>query len=199
MIPFSRRNILIFLSLLAMGLLTWNIIFLEKKNPAVPINAGEPTYVSETSRTLVYAPEGNLNYILVSKWVSYFSADETSWFEAPVLTVNDKSATAIWSVYADKAKLTKDHVLYLYGHVTAESLTKEAELRKISTQNAQVNLSTLDVTSQDEVTLCGRGFNSSGLKMRGNLRTEIVTLIDQVKTHYKQQVSNDSIRECYEN
>jgi len=90
-----------------------------------------------------------------------------------------------WSIKSDRAKLTNDRMLYLYGHVEVNSLTKDAQLERIKTDNAQVNLVTQDVQSDDQVTLYGRGFNSTGMKMRGNLRTKTAELIEKVKTNYE--------------
>lgn len=56
-----------------------------------------------------------------------------------------------------------------------------------STDNAQINLVTQDVTSEDLVTLYGTTFNSSGLKMRGNLRSKNAELIEKVRTSYEIQ------------
>ena len=92
-----------------------------------------------------------------------------------------------WSIKADKAKLTNDRMLYLYGHVEINALTEDAQLRKITTDNAQVNLITQDVSSDDLVTLYGTTFNSSGLKMRGNLRSKNAELIEKVRTSYEIQ------------
>ena len=108
----------------------------------------------------------------------------------PVLTtfdVNDANKVATWSVKADKAKLTNDRMLYLYGHVEITALTPDSQLRRITTDNAQVNLVTQDVSSDDLVTLYGTTFNSSGLKMRGNLRSKTAKLIEKVRTSYETQ------------
>lgn len=77
-------------------------------------------------------------------------------------------------------------MLYLYGHVEVDSLTADAQL-KIRTDNAQVNLITQDVASDDEVTLFGIGFTSDGMRMRGNLRDKTAELIEKVKTSYEIQ------------
>ena len=50
-----------------------------------------------------------------------------------------------------------------------------------------MNLVSQDVTSDDQVTLYGRSFNSTGMKMRGNLRTKNAELIEKVKTSYEIQ------------
>ena len=78
-------------------------------------------------------------------------------------------------------------MLYLYGHVevNARCLTLNyAELRPIT---RRLTLVTQDVTSDDLVTLYGTTFNSSGLKMRGNLRSKNAELIEKVRTSYEIQ------------
>ncbi|CBA27340.1 Lipopolysaccharide export system protein lptC [Cronobacter turicensis z3032] len=151
------------------------------------VNSNEPTYQSEQSNTVVYSPEGALNYRLVAQHVEYFSEDGVSWFTQPVMTTFDANKVPTWSVKADRAKLTNDRMLYLTGHVEVNALTPDSQLRKITTDKAEINLVTQDVTSDTLVTLYGTSFNSSGLKMRGNLRSKNAELIEKVRTSYEIQ------------
>ncbi|QKJ85464.1 lipopolysaccharide export system protein LptC [Paramixta manurensis] len=183
----TRRWITLLLALIAIILIGWNLTNTDDgANPAAD-NSQEPTYTSANSHTVVYNPAGSLSYKLVSDKVTYFSADAISWFDNPVMTTYDENKVPTWSVRADKAKLTNDRMLYLYGHVEVNSLTKDAQLERIKTDNAQVNLATQDVTSDDQVTLYGSSFTSTGMKMRGNLRTKTAELIEKVKTNYEIQ------------
>lgn len=78
-------------------------------------------------------------------------------------------------------------MLYLYGHVEVNApwqTLNYAELRPITRRLTRV---TQDVTSNDLVTLYGTTFNSSGLKMRGNLRSKNAELIEKVRTSYEIQ------------
>lgn len=183
----TRRWITLVLALLAMVLIGWNLTDSDDNGTAVATDAQEPTYTSQTSNTVVYNPQGALSYKLVSDKVTYFSEDEISWFDNPIMTTYDENKIPTWSVRADKAKLTKDRMLYLYGHVEVNSLTQDAQLERIKTDNAIVNLVTQDVTSEDQVTLYGKSFNSTGMKMRGNLRKKTAELIEKVKTSYEIQ------------
>ena len=151
------------------------------------LNTQDPTYQSQHTVTVVYDPTGKLNYKLVADEVKYYTTDELSWFTTPVMTLYDANTVPTWSVRADRAKLTKDRMLYLYGHVELNTLTQDSQLERIKTDNAQINLVTQDVTSDDQVTLYGRSFNSTGMKMRGNLRTKNAELIEKVKTSYEIQ------------
>ncbi|WP_312415605.1 LPS export ABC transporter periplasmic protein LptC [Pseudescherichia sp.] len=182
----TRRWVIILLSLAVLVLIGVNLTDRDDDSQ-VTINNSDPTYRSEHTDTVVYSPEGALNYRLIAQHVEYFSDQAVSWFTQPVLTTFDENKVPTWSIRSDKAKLTDDRMLYLYGNVEVNALTAESQLRKITTDNAQINLITQDVTSNDLVTLYGTTFNSSGLKMRGNLRSQNAELIEKVRTSYEIQ------------
>ena len=181
----TRRWITLLLALIAIVLIGWNFAGNDGNQRPLETDNQEPTYTSAHATTVVYNPAGGLSYKLVSDKVTHFTADEVSWFDNPLMTTYDDNKIPAWSIRADKAKLTKDRMLYLYGHVEVNSLTKDAQLERIKTDNAQVNLVTQDVMSDDRVMLYGRSFNSTGMKMRGNLRTKTAELIEKVKTNYE--------------
>lgn len=183
----TRRWITLLLALLAIVLIGWNLTDSDDADRAATADNSEPTYLSDNSHTVVYNPEGSLSYRLDSEKVTWFAAESVSWFDKPVMTTYDENKVATWSVRADKARLTKDRLLYLYGNVEVNSLTPEAQLKRITTDNALVNLVTQDITSDDRVTLYGSNFNSTGMKMRGNLRKKTAELIEKVKTSYEIQ------------
>ncbi|WP_436874251.1 LPS export ABC transporter periplasmic protein LptC [Kosakonia sacchari] len=182
----TRRWVIILLALAALVLIGINLTAQDDASPVATNNA-DPTYKSQHTDTVVYSPEGALNYRLIAQNVEYFSAEGVSWFAQPVLTTFDENKVPTWSIKSDKAKLTDDKMLYLYGHVEVNALTADAQLRKITTDNAQINLVTQDVTSNDQVTLYGTTFNSTGLKMRGNLRSKNAELIEKVRSSYEIQ------------
>ncbi|WP_058910819.1 LPS export ABC transporter periplasmic protein LptC [Entomohabitans teleogrylli] len=182
----TRRWIITLLALLALILIGVNLVDRDEAPPPVTSD-NEPTYKSDQSTTLVYSPEGALSYRLVTKHVEYFSSTSVSWFTQPIVTTYDSDQKATWSIRADRAKLTQERMLYLYGHVEVNALSADSQLRKITTDSAQINLVTQDVTSDDLVTLYGTTFNSSGLKMRGNLRSKTAELIEKVRTSYEIQ------------
>ncbi|WP_156294105.1 LPS export ABC transporter periplasmic protein LptC [Serratia oryzae] len=183
----TKLWITLILAVIVLALIGWNMADFSDESSSAPINNQDPTYQSQHTVTVVYSPTGKLNYKLVAEEVKYYTADELGWFTQPVMTLFNDDAVATWSVRADRAKLTKDRMLYLYGHVEVNSLTTTSQLEKIKTDNARVNLVTQDVYSDDEVTLFGTNFTSNGMKMRGNLRDKTAELIDKVKTNYEIQ------------
>ncbi|TDS88467.1 lipopolysaccharide export system protein LptC [Rahnella sp. BIGb0236] len=183
----TRLWVILALTAIVLILIGWS---LSDNSDDVPqaVNDQDPTYQSAHTVTMVYDPLGSLTYKLVSDQVKYYTADQVTWFTNPVATMYDKNKVATWVLRSDKAKLTQDKMLYLYGHVQADSLTPEtSQLQRIKTDNARVNLTTQDVASDDEVTLYGTGFTSNGMKMRGNLRDKTAELIEKVTTSYEIQ------------
>lgn len=178
------------LALIALVLLGLNLTSTREAGSQSVGQSNEPTYTMQKNITVVYDPTGKLSYKLIADKADHYGVEQVSWFSQPVATMFNEQAVATWSVRADRAKLTKDRMLYLYGHVEVNSLTNDSQLERIKTDNAQINLITQDVTSDDEVTLYGVNFTSNGLKMRGNLRSKTAELIDKVKSYYEIQPKN---------
>ncbi len=181
----TKRWITLFLALIALSLIGWNIADNSQDDSNSLVKQDDPTYTIGHSQTLVYNPTGRLDYKLVSDKAAYFTSKELSWFDNPVMTAYDQNHLAGWLIRANKAKLTKNRMLYLYGQVEVNSLTKKSQLRQIKTDNAIIDLTTQDISSNDRVTLYGASFNSTGMRMRGNLRENSARLIEKVKTCYE--------------
>lgn len=183
----TKLSLTIVLMLIALGLIGWNLADFDDNKTIVPPDDKEPTYQSQQMVTIVYNPEGQLNYKLTAEDVKYYATPEDTWFTKPVMIMYDKDKVATWSVRSDRAKLTKDRMLYLYDNVEVNSLTTTSQLERIKTNSADVNLVTQDISSDDHVTLYGANFTSEGMKMRGNLRSRTAKLIEKVKTYYEVQ------------
>ncbi|NPE55269.1 LPS export ABC transporter periplasmic protein LptC [Dickeya dadantii] len=186
----TKRWLTLLLALIALVLIGLNLTNQRAGNGPTEVQNNDPAYTMQQNITVVYDPTGKLSYKLVAEKAEHYNADQVSWFTQPVATMFNEQTVATWSVQADRAKLTKDRMLYLYGHVEVNSLTNDSQLERIKTDNAQINLVTQDVTSDDEVTLYGVNFTSNGLKMRGNLRSKTAELIDKVKSYYETQPKN---------
>jgi lipopolysaccharide export system protein LptC len=183
----TRKWITIALAIVVLILIGWNITTPTTTSSDKTANDQGPTYTSETSKTVVYNPQGSLAYRLVSDQVQYYDGQQLTWFTKPVLTTYDDSKHATWVLSADKAKLTQDKKLFLYGHVVIQSQVTDSRLQRLTTDAAQVNLVTQDVTSDDLVNLHGIGFESNGMKLRGNLRAKTAELLEKVNTSYEIQ------------
>ncbi|MBK4765283.1 MAG: LPS export ABC transporter periplasmic protein LptC [Pantoea sp. Brub] len=142
-----------------------------------------PNFTTFHSNNYIYDIQGNLKYQILSKKTIHFSTNKLSWLYKPVLiTFIDKNP--IWIIYANKAKLTKEHILYLYGNIQYHSLIKSAFIEKIKTNSVIINFVNQDITSKDKVVLYGKNFYSISNCFTGNLQKNIITFKGKVKTYY---------------
>ncbi|PJG83174.1 LPS export ABC transporter periplasmic protein LptC [Caviibacterium pharyngocola] len=185
-----RWNII--LSVIALGLLAWFYTLQQKTDDALAglIKTDDsPEYVGQKMETTVYSPTGKKQYLAIANKVEHFNNDGHTDFQNAVVYLFDvqdeKLGSQSWKISADKAKLTKDNMLYLDGNVLAESLIKDSRLQKVETQSATVNLKTQDITSDTMVMINGQNFHTTGSKLTGNLQQQTATLKEQVRTYYE--------------
>ncbi|MDR0218368.1 MAG: LPS export ABC transporter periplasmic protein LptC [Enterobacteriaceae bacterium] len=186
----TQSWLIVILTLIVLALIGWNFSSPDKSTSSPVLGDGSPTYQTQEATTFVYDPEGKLTYKLEADDVKNYTNTKLTWFTKPILTTFDTKSTSAtplktWTVHANKAKLTHDNMLYLYGNVRVDSLNNASQLQRITTENATINLVTQDVASDDKVTLTGIGLKSEGMKMRGNLRNKTAELIEKVTTHYE--------------
>lgn len=195
-----RWNVI--LGLIALGSLGWFYSLNSDKPDLSNLvkKPDSPDYIGNKMETTVFSPEGKKQYLSTADKVKHYTVDGHTEFEMPLVYLFDVSTSnnaeksnnpakllesQSWKLSAKKAKLTKDEMLYLEGDVIAESLEPTSRLQRIETQVAEVNLKTQDISSDTMVKINGQNFNSTGLKMVGNLRQQIATLKEQVKTYYE--------------
>ncbi|ASX26539.1 LPS export ABC transporter periplasmic protein LptC [Candidatus Williamhamiltonella defendens] len=192
------------LSVIVIIFLSWNLFDYfdpNLKDSTITLGPNDPLYQAQEIRTDIYNLEGFLSYTITAQNAArYFhkkqagdsnGPESITWFTKPVMVLFDDVLQPDWSLKADKAKLTDDDkMLYLYVDVELTHLIQSSYLKKITTESAQINLVTQDISSNDPVNLYGVDFFSSGMKMRGNLRSKKANLVEKVKTNYEIQKEN---------
>ncbi|SNC59054.1 LPS export ABC transporter periplasmic protein LptC [Sodalis endosymbiont of Henestaris halophilus] len=128
------------LGLLALVLIGWNVMEIDSSPAQAPINTIEPTYQSEYTTMVVYNKVGGIQYKLIADQMNYFSESQITWLTQPIATTFDEKTVPIWILKADKAKLTQDKKLYLYGHVQMDILNDSSHPTRITTNNTIINL-----------------------------------------------------------
>lgn len=191
-----RWNVI--LGLIALALSAWFYSLNQEDGSLANLikKPDSPEYIGQKMETTIFSPTGQKQYIAKSDKAEYYSEDGHTDFFNPVVFVLDDSTSdeskqnetdlhQSWKLTAEKATLTKDNMLNLSGRVVAQSLLPESRLQRIESERATVNLNTQDITSNTEVKINGQNFVSSGLKLDGNLKQQVATLKEQVKTHYE--------------
>lgn len=189
------------LAVITLGLLAWFYTLHQDDEKLTDLikPPEKPEYIGQKMETVVFSPTGEKQYVALSDKVEHFTFDGHTDFTKPVVYVLDvpinkddtesavKNQIESWKLTADKATLSKDNMLSLKGNVVAQSLVESSKLQRIATESAVVNLKTQDITSNSIVTINGQNLTSTGLKLTGNLKQQIATLKEQVKTHYEIQ------------
>lgn len=177
--------------LIVISLIGWNFNNFEQTKSSKLFHDSQANYQSSNAIIYIYDLMGKLSYKLKTDETKYFSINKISYFINPILTTYDRKAVPAWLIRANKAKLTNDNILYLYGNVQINNLNSSSDLQQILTENAIIDLITQDVSSNNKVTAIGISLRSVGMKMRGNMRMCIAELIEDVKTYY--EIQNNKI------
>ncbi|TCP97739.1 lipopolysaccharide export system protein LptC [Cricetibacter osteomyelitidis] len=179
------------LASVALGLLAWFYSLNQDDDQLQELikKPDTPDYIGQKMSTTVFSPTGKKQYLALSERVYYYESDGHTNFIKPVVYLYDieskEADVQSWKLSADTALLTKDKMLMLQGNVVAQSLLAESKLQRVETENALINLSTQDITSDKEVKINGLNFTTTGQKLTGNLHQQVATLKEQVKTHYE--------------
>ncbi|MFP3028915.1 MAG: LPS export ABC transporter periplasmic protein LptC [Arsenophonus sp.] len=175
----------IMLILIVLWLIGWNLSDFNQLKAPIMLDNSQPNYQIGNTITHTYDSIGKLAYKLITDKTQHFSNKKISWFINPVLTTYDTNHIPTWTIRANKAKLTNDNILYLYGNVQVSGLNPTSDLKQIFTEKAIINLITQDFFSDNKVTVIGIGLRSVGMRIRGNMKTHTAELIENVKTYYE--------------
>lgn len=154
---------------------------------------GAPEYTGNQAETTVYDLQGKPQYFASAEEIKRFEGTQRTEFIKPLLNLFDGvSALKQWKVTADYAEITRDKMLHLKGNVRIESLAPNSRLEKIETDTLSVNLNTQDIFSESVVKSEGLGFTTTGNGLTGNLKKQVATLTNNVKTYIEPTVIQKS-------
>ncbi len=176
--PFKKERTLfmnirwnIILGVIALALLGWYYSLNQDHSDLQSLikKPDSPEYVGNKMETTVFSPEGKKQYLAISDKVEYYTQDGHTDFISPLVYLFDVSLD-------NKDKEAKTDKIQL-----------EKQNWKLSAKKTKLtkDLKTQDITSDTQVKINGLNFNSSGLKLVGNLRQQVATLKEQVKTYYE--------------
>lgn len=188
-----RWNIV--LVVIALGLLAWYYSLSQQDESVLSARiqtSDSPDYVANRMETTLYSVDGRKQYVATADQVEYFQQNGDTVFKFPVVylfeTAKDSNnLVRSWKLSADQAKIDNNKILYLDDNVAIESLLPESKIHSLKTSSAVVNLTTQDITSDTMVSVVGQSFTTTGKRLVGNLRQQVATLKEQVKTHYEIQ------------
>lgn len=144
---------------------------------------GSPEYSGEKITTMIYDLKGKPQYFAEADEIKRFERSERTEFVRPLLNLfNAETAKKQWEITADYAEITKEKILNLQGNVKIKGLEPNARLSLIETESLSIDLATQDMSSNQQVKSVGMGFITTGTGLVGNLKKQIATLTQNVKT-----------------
>lgn len=182
-----NRRLTLILALIVVLLASWRYYLNQTESYAelsrLIKQEGAAEYVGDRIQASVYNLQGSLHYRALAKEVQYFAESERTEFIQPELELFDQEKTKTqWKLTAERAELSKEHILYLTGNVNIESSDSTSRLQKINTETLSIDLNSQDIYSDSQVTSQGQGFTTTGLGLEGNLKTQQTKLKQNVKT-----------------
>lgn len=145
--------------------------------------AGMPEYTGETITTMIYDLNGKPQYFAEAKEIKRFEESRRTEFIQPKVELFDQQThLKQWQAVAKRAEITKDNLLHLTGDVLLSSYDTQSRLQKIKTERLTIDLKSHDIISDDWVRTQGMGFTTSGKGLKGNLKQQLATLLQDVKT-----------------
>lgn len=190
-----RLNIL--LILITLGLGGWAYYLYgngqEKDLSQLIKQEGEAEYVGNKISTMMYDLQGKPQYFALADEIKRFESTERTEFIKPLVELFDISnGVKQWKLSADQAEMTKDRMLHLNGNVILQSLDETTRLQRIETARLTIDLTTQDITTDSEVKSQGLGLTTTGIGLNGNLKKQIATLLQNVKTSLEPTVIQQS-------
>ncbi|KLV06185.1 hypothetical protein ABT56_09060 [Photobacterium aquae] len=177
------------LSALLLVVCAWTGYYLLDKHweedVQVAPDAEKPLFTGNTVTNTSYNEAGLRSYQIDASYLEHFNQSGNTDFVDPVLWVYRDGDETEWRISADKARLDKDHVLQMTGHVRVFNLLPQSALKVIQTDNLRLDLISKDFDTPDPVKITGEHFENEGIGLKGNMDRSIATLLNNVKGRYE--------------
>lgn len=145
---------------------------------------GAPEYTGQEMTTMVYDAQGKPQYFAQAQEIKRFETSLRTEFVKPLVMLFDaETAAKQWRVTAEYAEITREKILNLTGNVKIQGLDPHSRLTDIETDRLSIQLDSQDIFTESVVKSKGMGFTSTGKGLRGNLKSQTATLIQDVKTY----------------
>lgn len=181
-----KKALNLFLAVTTAGLVGWYLSQQDSSGSDLSNliqKAGMPEYTGNTITTMIYDLNGKPQYFAEAKEIKRFEQTRRTEFIQPKVELFDpQREQKQWQAVANHAEMTQDQHLHLSGGVVLSSFDSQSRLQQISTERLTIDLNTHDITSGEWVTTQGMGFSTSGKGLKGNLKQQVATLLQEVKT-----------------
>lgn len=180
----NRQNAF-FACLFVVALLLWRWYDLQHQ-PQVSASPASytPNFTASKLYSVSYTEAGEVNYRIYADSMEYYDKLKLTSFEAPEVFIYPGQNDPIWQIVADKAVVNGEERVVLQEHVVIQNLSRDDYVKEVTTQVLHVNLAEQTMSTDERVDVVGTQYDLTGTGMRGNLATESVTLLNEIKAIY---------------
>ncbi|EKE71486.1 LPS export ABC transporter periplasmic protein LptC [Gallaecimonas xiamenensis] len=146
----------------------------------------QPDGIAEDLQVRQFDDKGQLSMQVNADSMTHFSLRQETWLTAPRFELYDQEQHKPWQIRADQAKVTGQRLVDLKNGVIIQSLTDDAPVRRVDTDNLQLDLVQKTMDTDAPVTIIGPGYVTSGVGLEAELEGQQVRLKSQVSTEYEQ-------------
>lgn len=177
-------NLILLAIAVALGAWVWQDYRSERHDLSHLIKRDNtPEYTGEQVSTAVFDLNGKPQYEASAQEVKRYEDSERTEFFKPLLNLYGQGESlAQWKIRADFAELNNEKLLTLSGDVKVQALDKSNRLQLIETEQLTIDLTNQDIFTDKAVKSVGMGFVSEGVGLQGNLKQQVATLKQNVKT-----------------
>ena len=181
---YRLSSIVFILSILAYGLIQWKTS--DEIQGHVIDGELVPDFIAENLRSNIYSDKGLRSHEVRADRMEHYPKLELTRFEQPYYTLFPKNSTSPWHVSAKEATLDKTNSVILENDVTIIATEQESLIERIECKTLTLDLNTNIISSEQKITIYGKGFTMYGSGLMIDLNTTQMTLKQHDKTIYQQ-------------
>lgn len=154
----------------------------EKQAPAQDVYLPDFTAKNMTLRR--FNEQGALESLVKAEKMEYYD-DSVTTFVKPSYVIYPKNGAPHWKIDADNGVFDQNDRVILNDNVIISSTDPEQSLKQIKTSYLEVNLTTMQVTSDKKIIIEGTQYNATGIGLKADLNLRQFELIKDIQATYE--------------
>jgi lipopolysaccharide export system protein LptC len=180
----SRQNV-VFALFFICALLAWSWYDHRRQPQTTQTPASyTPDFTASNLYSVTYTETGEVNYRIYADSMEYYNKLELTSFDNPKVLVYPGQNDPIWQIKAEKAVVNNEQQVALKNNVVIQNLSRDDYVKEVTTPVLRIDLVNQTISTDQRVDIVGTQYNLSGIGMQGNLATESITLLKQIKAVY---------------
>ncbi|QSX34104.1 LPS export ABC transporter periplasmic protein LptC [Shewanella avicenniae] len=158
----------------------------NEQQPTTVSTVERPDYVADNLKSVSFDENGKVSTRVSATHMAHFADTDTTLFEKPIYHIYPDNGDAQWKMSADQGQLNRtQHKVVLQNNVMIDAITPKDPIRSLTTEYLELDVSTMIMTSPEQVFMSGSGFNASGVGLYADLNAQQLKLLSDIKGTYE--------------